>query len=73
MPVRGSGRRPEDEVQIPATIASIFCGLLKQRLMPNWVVALAPIDKLSKITLQSSMSIKGMGTLIGNRILLLLA
>ncbi|BDA74362.1 hypothetical protein CAL7716_085280 [Calothrix sp. PCC 7716] len=65
-------QKPEDEVQIAPVIAAAFFELLASKLIPGWVVALAPIEKLRKAKPQSSVSIKGIRALSGDGIFLLL-
>lgn len=65
-------QKPEDEVQIPAIVAAAFFELLAAKLIPGWVVAMAPIDKLRKAKPQSNIKVSGMRALVGDGIFLLL-
>jgi hypothetical protein len=65
-------QKPEDEAQIPAAVASVFFELLAANLVPSWVVAAAPIDKLRKAKPQSSIKVSGVRALVGDGVFLLL-
>lgn len=67
-------QKPEDEVQIPVVVASVFFELLAANLVPGWVVAAAPIDKLRKAKPQSKLNLSSnnMRALVGDGIFLLL-
>lgn len=55
-----------------ATTASVFFELLAANLVPSWVVAAAPIDKLRKAKSQSNIKVSGMRAFVGDGIFLLL-
>jgi hypothetical protein len=65
-------KQPEDEVQIPPIVASVFFEMLAEKLVPGWVVAMAPIDKLRKAKPQNSIKLSGIRALSGDGAFLLL-